>query len=61
MRTRQHASGDVSGFEPVLQKDARRVVGALSGAADAENDLLFMLQPEAKPAATSSSPQGFPS
>ena len=30
----QHASRDVSGYEPVLHQDARRVVGALAGAAD---------------------------
>ena len=36
-RTGQHASGDISDFEPVLQKDARRVVGALGGATDDEN------------------------
>jgi len=33
-RARQHTPGDVSGFEPVLQKNARRIVGALSEAAD---------------------------
>ena len=33
-RARQHAAGDVFGFESVLQQDARRVVGALGGTAD---------------------------
>ena len=37
MNARQHAAGDVSGLEPVLQQDTRRVVGALGGPADDED------------------------
>ena len=37
MRTGQHASGDVSGLEAVLQQDPRRVVGTASGAANDED------------------------
>ena len=33
-RTRQHTAGDVSGLEPVLQEDPRRVVGPLGRAAE---------------------------
>ena len=33
-RAREHAAGNILGIEPVLQKDARRVVGALGRTAD---------------------------
>ena len=37
MRTCQHAAGDVTRLEPILQEDARGVVGALAGAAEDED------------------------
>ena len=36
---REHAAGDVSGVEPVLQEDARGIVGALARTAN-DVDLL---------------------
>jgi hypothetical protein len=37
MRVGQHAARDILGFEAVLQKNTRRVVGALGGAANDED------------------------
>jgi hypothetical protein len=36
-RARKHAAGDVSGLEPVLQQDARRVMDSLGGTAGDED------------------------